>query len=159
MRRLLSFLALALTAAFLTGAPAFGAANGTDRPLNGSGSGTGVITFAGMVPVSSVIDGTTIQSHLGLSTFHTVNVITGATTADVTTTYVGPNGDTVTFTGTSTSVFTSPTTLTFTAPFTVAGSTGRFAGASGSGKVTGTASLNSPSTFDLSFTLTGTISY
>jgi hypothetical protein len=159
MRKLLSLLALALTVASLSGAPAFGAANGTDRPLNGSGSGTGVIMLTGGIPTSSVIDGTTIQSHLGLSTFHTVNVITGPTTADVTTTYFAANGDTVTFSGTSTSVFTSPTTLTFTAPFTVTGGTGRFAGASGAGTVTGTASLNSPLTFDLSFTLTGTISY
>jgi hypothetical protein len=159
MRRLLSFLALALTVAFLSGAPAFAAVNGTDRPLNGSGSGTGVLTLTGGVPTGSTIDGTTIQSHLGLSAFHTVNVITGPTTADTTTTYVLPNGDTVTFSGTSTTVFTGPTTFTFTAPFTVTGGTGRFAGASGSGTVTGTGSFDSPLTFHLDFTLTGTISY
>ena len=161
MRKLLSFLALALTVACLSGAPAFGAANGTDRPFTGSGSGTGVIGLVGGVPAGSTIDGTENASHLGLATFHTVNVFTGPTTTNTTATLVAANGDTVTESGTSTSVLVNPTTFAFTAVYTTTGGTGRFAGASGSQTLTGTATLDSPTSlcFHVSFTMTGTITY
>ena len=151
MRKLLSLLALGLTVASLSGAPAFGAAQGTDRPFNGSGSGTGVL--------GSSADGTENASHLGLATFHADVVPTGPTTATTTTTLVAANGDTVTMSGPSTLVPVTATTFTFTIVYTITGGTGRFADASGAETTTGTGTVDSPTTFHVSFTFTGTITY
>src|SRR4051812_9091142 len=102
MRRLLSLVGLALTVACLSGAPAFAAAQGTERPFTGSGSGTGVIGLVGGVSANATITGTTNASHLGLTSVHAFNVLTGPT--NLTTTLVAANGDTVTESGTITSV-------------------------------------------------------
>jgi hypothetical protein len=161
MRRLLSLIALALAVAFLSVAPAFGSAKGTDRPFKGSGSGTGAIGFVGGVPANATIDATTQASHLGFATVHVVNVFTGPTTATSTGTFVAANGDTVTESGTITSVAVNPTTITSTAVYTITGGTGRFAGASGAETTTATTTLDAPTflTFHATFTFIGTITY
>jgi hypothetical protein len=58
-----------------------------------------------------------------------------------TTTLYAANGDQVTLTATGYSCPTGPTTLSFVDSYVVTGGTGRFAGASGGGTITGTVDL------------------
>ncbi len=137
--------------------PAFGAANGTDRPYKGAGSGTQTITSTGL-PVTAIVDGTLHGTHVGLATFHTtvINPTGGPTSFTGTNTVTAANGDMIT--GPITGVFTGPNTVEFTS--TVSSGTGRFAGATGSATVTATITPTSdPAVSTLTFTFTGTLSY
>jgi hypothetical protein len=98
-------------------------------------------------------------AHLGRTTAIVEQIVTftGATTAIAsnTTVYTAANGDQlfVSWTGTATS---SGPDNTFSGPETITGGTGRFAGATGSTWVSGTASF---ATMTGQFTSVGTISY
>jgi len=97
-------------------------------------------------------------AHLGRTTAIAEQIVVqGAplSTASNTTVYTGANGDQlfVTWTGTASS---SGPDATFSGPETITGGTGRFAGASGSTWVSGTASF---ATMTGQFTSVGTISY
>jgi hypothetical protein len=159
LRRLIVLSSLVLAVTALSPVAALGAAtNGTNRPLNGSGSGSGLTTLVGGVPATYVIDGTLHYSHFGLSTFHVDGVCTNpdCTTSTFTTTIVAANGDTSTSSSTSTG-----TATTFTNLDTTTGGTGRFAGASGTSTTTGTSVTDpsNPLAFTITFTTSGTISY
>jgi hypothetical protein len=123
----------------------YAAKGGTDRPFKASGSGLGVVD-----PVAGtyVIDGTSKNSHLGRSTFHTEGALTGGNTITIT----AANGDKLVAIG------TSATDAIFS------GGTGRFQGASGTltSSFTITPDPSDPTNplrFELHFTQHGTISY
>ena len=99
--------------------------------------------------------------HLGRTTGSAEQVVifTGPTTliALNTTTYTAANGDQLFASWTGTGTFDPATlTVTFSGPETYAGGTGRFADASGSTQLDGSASL---ATATGAFTITGTLSY
>ncbi len=109
--------------------------------------------------VTLSITGEGQASHLGRSTAATtnqaVNLITGAATATYTLT--AANGDTVVLElvfGTT----NVPGGVTFHGSYTVAGGTGRFAGASGSGSLNGSATFTGPIDGFGAFSVEGTIS-
>lgn len=155
MRKLVSVL-LVFTVAVLGTGVASGKAHGTDRPLEGRGSGSAIVNVGPVITYT--IDGTLHLSHLGKSTFHLDGVCTNAdcSTSTFTNTIVAANGDRLTSSSTNTG-----TAGTFTNLDTFTGGTGRFAGASGSSTTTGT-SVDDPSNplaFTITFILSGTISY
>lgn len=155
LRRLVFLSGLVLAIAALSPVAALGAAKGgTNRPIKGSGSGTGVASVDG----TYTIDGKGNFSHYGRSTFHVDGVCTNAdcTTSTFTNTIVTANGDKVTSSSTS-----AGTATTFTNLDTTTGGTGRFAGASGTSITTGTtvADASNPLVFHITFTSRGTISY
>lgn len=98
--------------------------------------------------------------HLGrtqaATTNQTVNLITGAGTATYTLT--AANGDTLVIDMTVHTDFPSPTLATFAGSFTIVGGTGRFADASGSGSIDGSASFTGPTNGIGEFSLDGVIS-
>lgn len=98
-------------------------------------------------------------AHLGRTTAIVEQVVTftGATTAIAsnTTVYTAANGDQLFVSWTGTALSSGPDN-TFSGPETITGGTGRFAGASGSTWVSGTASF---ATMSGQFTSVGTISY
>jgi len=144
------FLLVVCSMSFITliGSAAFGAANGTDRPWQATGSGNGLFTAG--TPLTFTIDGTSNDTHLGRSTFHLDGVCSNEDCSMFTFTFtiVAANGDTLNASGVNDSV-------TFT------GGTGRFASASGT--LTNTATVitdpSNPAAFHITFTQTGTISY
>lgn len=107
------------------------------------------------------IDSICHLTHLGRTTgtADQVVIFTGPTTfnASNTATYIAANGDQLVASWTGTGTFDAATlTVTFAGPETYAGGTGRFANASGSSMVAGSASLT---TATGAFTVTGTLSY
>jgi hypothetical protein len=110
---------------------------GTNRPWHGSGSGTGTFNTD---TEDFVLDGTTIATHLGKSTIHTVgSTLNGGTSVG---TITAANGDQLFITqdGPATDLPSSvcPPDLPFASQQsqTFIGGTGRFAGATGNLVVT-----------------------
>jgi hypothetical protein len=100
-------------------------------------------------------------THLGKATTVTtdqeVNLITGQSSA--TYTFTAANGDTVVLEEEFQSIVDDTgTRVTFEGTYEVTGGTGRFAGATGSGTLIGSAVFTGPNNGVGSFTLTGTIS-
>ena len=98
-------------------------------------------------------------SHLGATSAVTNNQIVNVDSGSATATYTltGANGDTVVLT----MIFQTteiPGGVTFAGDYTVAGGTGRFYGATGSGDLVGSAVVTGPNTGVGSFSVTGTIS-
>ena len=97
--------------------------------------------------------------HLGAATAVTtdqaVNLLTGVATATYTLT--AANGDTVVLALEFQTTFL-PGAVTFEGSYTVAGGTGRFAGATGSGSMSGSVTFLGPSNGVGSFAVAGTIS-
>jgi hypothetical protein len=160
-----AFSALLLLTVFNAGA-ALGAANGTNRPYNDSGS---AILSINLATLEVALAGTRNATHLGLSTSTASNVmidlsglgqnLIGVTFND---TITAANGDELYTTATSTidisNLGTGP--LAFSAVENITGGTGRFDGASGSFTSTGSVTLDlSTGTGLLTFKSTGTISY
>ena len=138
MRKTIAAILIGILFAGLGGATTFSAANGTERPWKASGSGIGMVTDDGVV-----IDGTSINNHLGKATFHAESTSDGGFIATVT----AANGDQVRI------VFPP-----LGDPF-FSGGTGRFAGASGTLINNLTSETLPDGTFTIEFTQTGTISY
>ncbi len=127
---LLVLLASALLAVTTLSPPAARAAQGTSRPLTGTGTGT---TTVNLVTGAATVDSTGHLSHLGAVTGY-FNVMFAPSVSGFTYTgtgtYVAANGDKlfVTLTGSGT---VTGTTGKSTDTDTITGGTGRFAGASG----------------------------
>ena len=101
--------------------------------------------------------------HMGATTAVTtdqaVNLLTGEGTATYTLT--AANGDTVVLALEVQTTFMSQSKVTFAGSYTVAGGTGRFAGATGCGSLTGSATFDDEPNSNTgvgNFTVTGTIS-
>jgi hypothetical protein len=164
MRKAIMIAGLVLAVGVLAPATALGKAGGTDRPIQGSGSGTTVVDLG---TLAFVTDGTGTVSHLGQTTVHIDGVLTP--TGPSTFTVAGPltltaaNGDQLfgDFSGSGTNVASGGSTGTTAT--TITGGTGRFTGASGSvsGPFTQTPISTSATTatFATEFSLSGTISY
>ena len=164
MRKAIMIAALVLALGVLAPATALGKAGGTDRPIQGNGSGTTVLDLG---TLAFVTDGTGTVSHLGQTTVHIDGVLTP--TGPSTFTVAGPltltaaNGDQLfgEFSGSGTNVASGGSTGTTATTNT--GGTGRFTGASGSvsGPFTQTPISMSATTatFATTFSLSGTISY
>jgi hypothetical protein len=97
-------------------------------------------------------------THLGNATAVTTNQIVNLQTGDSTATYTitAANGDTVVLEMQFQS--TLPPSVTFEGTYTVTEGTGRFAGATGSGMLIGSAVFTGPNNGVGSFTVAGTIS-
>lgn len=91
-----------------------------------------------------------------VTTDQEVNLITGEATATYTLT--AANGDTVVLVLEFQTTFVSQIEVTFAGSYIVAGGTGRFAGATGSGSLTGSAKFDGPSSGVGEFTVAGTVS-
>ena len=164
MRKAIMIAGLVLALGVLAPATALGKAGGTDRPAQGSGSGTTVLEIPSL---AFVTDGTATVSHLGQTTVHIDGQVTP--TGPSTFTIAGPitltaaNGDQVfgDFSGSGTNVASGGSTGTTAT--TITGGTGRFTGASGSvsGPFTQTPISTSATTatFATGFSFSGTISY
>ena len=162
MRKAIMIAGLVLALGVLAPATALGKAGGTDRPIQGSGSGTTVLEIA---TLAFVTDGTGTVSHLGQTTVHIDGVLTPTSPNTFTLagslTLTAANGDQLfgDFSGSGTG-FGGSTGTTVT---TITGGTGRFTGASGSvsGPFTQTPISMSATTatFATTFSLSGTISY
>jgi hypothetical protein len=133
----------------------------TSLPFNGSGSGTFVATS----PTTVALTGTGNYEHLGLVHLGFTSTITGTSgcggfTAMEQDVFTAANGDKLVlsvqdiFCPTST-----PGGYTFTATFLITGGSGRFADASGSGNIQGTATFTSQTTGTFAGSTSGTISY
>jgi hypothetical protein len=107
--------------------------------------------------VSQVNTGDCIVSHLGKSTYFSENVINFTTgTQTFQATYTAANGDLLYANGNGTNQFVGPGQVAFQAQITLEGGTGRFADATGSTTIAGTADVvNRTSQFSTS----GTIAY
>jgi hypothetical protein len=163
---LMSLLALAV----VTPGAAVAAEGGTDRPLEGTGSGTLSFDFIFGTPIAATAEGTADFSHLGKSTYTQDYTITATSlttyTLAGTETIVAANGDmlfaTLTGAGDNPSFVVGET---FETPlvFTITGGTGRFVGASGTQTATFTTVIDSIAgttiTSSQTFTRQGTISY
>ncbi len=164
MRKVVFAIAAALAVTMFFVAPANGATHGTDRPFNGSGSGTATITTAGPPQVIS-LDGQLLASLTGRSTFHadisTPGLVGTTFTFTGTNTITAANGDTVaeSLGGSGQVIGQNPLTETVTFVATITGGTGRFAGATGSTTVTGTLVQTMPTAFHITVSFSGTIAY
>ena len=165
VRRLTALAGLALFATIAIGtASALAAAKGTDRPLQGTTTGSLTVSLPSGAATSSF---TGNFAHLGATTGGDVATIT--LTSPATFTYTGTdtlvaaNGDEVFSTFTGSGVFTSATTIESTQVNTITGGTGRFADASGTFAVTISSVVVSSSatsdTTDNTDTWNGQISY
>jgi hypothetical protein len=165
MRKAIMIAGLVLTLGVLAPATALAKAGGTDRPIQGKGSGTTVLDLPTLTFTS---DATGVVSHMGRATFHFENGVitpTGPSTFDVTisVTVTAANGDQLfgDVSGSGTADATGGSQGTTVTTFT--GGTGRFTGASGSASNPFTQTLISTdgvtSTFATEFSLSGTISY
>ena len=104
---------------------------GTARPIEGTGTGTNIITFG--LPTTIVVDEVADMSHLGATTIHLEGAVTPTVTGSVlsgTAIMVAANGDTLTLalSGTTTN---TPTGAQGVVVGQIAGGTGRFESASG----------------------------
>jgi hypothetical protein len=132
--------------------------SGTSRPFKGSCT----VTFnAPPFPLPAVHHqtdvGTCQLTHLGLTDFYGEQDINfAAGTQSGWRTLTAANGDELYVTHVGTSSPAGPGLVGFVATMTIAGGTGRFAGATGSARGTGVATLATRST---SVTIDGTISY
>src|SRR5688572_19379907 len=106
------------------------------------------------------VDGEGQASHMGRTRASTTNQIVNllAGTGTATYTLTAANGDTVIVDMTVTTEFPSATHVTFAGPYVVIGGTGRFAGATGSGWISGSATFTGPSDGVGAFALDGVIS-
>jgi hypothetical protein len=114
-----------------------------------------------MFPIAHItVIGEGVARHLGKATTFTTNqevdLNTGLSSA--TYTFTAANGDTVVLEEEFQSTFLDQTRVMFDGTYQVTGGTGRFAGATGSGRLTGSAVFTGPNNGVGSFTLTGTIS-
>jgi hypothetical protein len=139
MRKAIIAMIIGTLLAGLSGGTTFGAANGTERPWRASGTGIGMVTADGFV-----IDGTSINTHLGKATFHTVSTSDGGSIATVT----AANGDELRL------VF-GPSGR----DGVFSGGTGRFADASGTLINAFVVESLPDGTFTIEFTQTGTIGF
>ena len=115
----------------------------------------------GMSPIAHItVIGEGQGTHLGKATTVTTNQLVNLDTGESSATYTftAANGDTVVLEEEFLSTFVNPTTVTFEGTYEVTGGTGRFAGATGSGTLTGSAVFTGPNNGIGSFTLLGTIS-
>jgi hypothetical protein len=159
---LLSGLVLGILA--MSPTAAMGAANGTDRPLNGVSTGTNAVNLA---TGAGTYQGSGQLSLLGAVTSSGVQTITltGPNTISVTGagTTVAANGDKLFSTGSATGTLSSTGTATVTTVNTVTGGTGRFTGASGTFTITSVSvpvsTVGSIETLHFTSTTTGQISY
>jgi hypothetical protein len=165
MRKVIMIVGLVLALGVLAPATALGKAGGTDRPVQGSGSGTTVLDLPSL---TFTADARGVMSHLGQTTYHFENGVltpTGPSTFDITisVTITAANGDQLfgDISGSGTNVASGGSTGTTAT--TITGGTGRFTGASGSvsGPFTQTPISMSATTatFATTFSLSGTISY
>jgi len=129
-------------------------------PFGGSGAGT----FS-MTATTVTLTGTGNFEHMGLTTISATATMTGvascggftATEQDV---YTAANGDAINLAISDVICSTSsPGVFQVTGSFTVAGGSGRFADASGSGTIQGTATFVTATSGTFSESTTGTISY
>jgi hypothetical protein len=131
LRRLIFLASLVLAVAAVSPSAAMAAANGTDRPLTGAGTGTTTLNLA---TLAATAEATGHISHVGAFTGHfdAVFTITGASTFTYTGTGtdVAANGDKLFSAIAGSGTFTA-TTAESTETDTITGGTGRFAGASG----------------------------
>jgi hypothetical protein len=136
------------------------ATNGTNRPLEGSGTLTGPTDASGNYDVT----GLTVQSHLGRTM---VEVVGNLNSASFVATLTAANGDT--YTSVPVSALTPSNVCPalpngiFNVPYhivqAIIGGTGRFAGASGSIDTTGCFGLDTAGNLTITFTDEGTITY
>ncbi len=142
----------------LSAAPAAFAAHPV--PFNGSGTGTFSATTTAVT-----VTGTGHFEHLGLTTVSATGVVTGVTSCGGFTSveqdaYNAANGDALTLEVSNVYCAASGSgTYQVTGSFTIVGGTGRFADATGSGTISGTAVFLTPTTGTFSETATDTISY
>ena len=165
MRKAIMIAGLVLALGVLAPATAFGKAGGTDRPLQGSGSGTTVLDLG---TLTFTADATGVMSHLGKTTYHFDNGVvapTGTNTFDITisVTITAANGDQMFGDVSGSGTTDTSGNSTGTSTTTITGGTGRFTGASGSASGPFTQTLISmsatTSTFATEFSLSGRISY
>ena len=95
MRKAIMIVGLILALGVLAPATALGKAGGTDRPVQGSGSGTTVLDLPSL---TFTADATGVMSHLGQTTYHFENGVltpTGPSSFDITisVTITAANGD------------------------------------------------------------------
>ena len=164
MRKAIMIAGLVLALGVLAPATALGKAGGTERPVQGNGSGTTVLDLA---TLTFVTDATSVVSHVGRSTIHIDGVVTPTGPSTFTLagslTLTAANGDQQfgDFSGSGTNDGSGGSTGTTAT--TITGGTGRFTGASGSvsGPFTQTPISMSATTatFATTFSLSGTISY
>ncbi|MGA6947167.1 MAG: hypothetical protein WBZ00_05370 [Solirubrobacterales bacterium] len=156
---------LVLVLGLLAPATALGKPGGTDRPIQGNGSGTTVLDLG---TLTFVTDGTGTVSHLGKTTLHFDGVLTP--TGPSTFTIAGPvtltaaNGDQLFGNTSGSGTLDGSGNARGTLVTTFTGGTGRFTRASGSSGGTFSQVLITTngvtSTFATEFTLSGgTISY
>jgi hypothetical protein len=159
--RRLAALLMVLAVMVLGSGDALGDAKGTDRPIEGTGSGSGTATVAtvdGELEIRFTLDGTERLSQLGRTTAHWEGRCTDPPTCTAGTgaiTRVAADGDTLT------TVFTSVPTgeNVVHQDETITGGTGRFAGASGALTTISRDVFQDPLTFTTTWTTEGTISY
>ena len=164
MRKAIMITGLVLALGVLAPATALGNAGGTDRPVQGNGSGTTVLDFA---TLTFVTDSTSVVSHVGRSTVHIDGVVTPTGPSTFTLagsfTLTAANGDQQFGDFSGSGMNDGSGGSTGTTATTITGGTGRFTGASGSvsGPFTQTPISMSAttSTFATTFSLSGTISY
>jgi len=129
-------------------------------PFGGSAAGTFTMTTT-----TATATGTGNFEHMGLTTVSATASFTGASTCGAFTAteqdvYTAANGDAISFFINDVFCSTSsPGVLQVTGSFQVVGGTGRFADATGSGTIQGTATLVTPTSGTFTETTTGTISY
>jgi hypothetical protein len=165
MRKAILITGLVLALGVLAPATALAKAGGTDRPIQGNGSGTTVLDLPSL---TFTADATGVMSHLGQSTFHFENGVltpTGPNTFDITisVTVTAANGDQLFGDVSGSGTLDASGNAQGTDVTTFTGGTGRFTGASGSASGPFTQTLISTngvtSTFATEFSLSGTISY
>jgi hypothetical protein len=118
-----------------------------------------------MSPTTVSVTGAGLFQHLGLTSISATGTVASLTScsgfsAVEQNVYTAANGDTINFA--ITNVFcssSSPTAFQVTGTFYVVGGTGRFAHATGSGTISGTAVLETPDSGTFTFFQSGTIAY
>jgi hypothetical protein len=120
------------------------------------GKGSGAITLTGN---QFVIDGTVTIKKVGPVEFHTSGT-SSASTVEFTTTFTGPEGDSLTTTSTGSAKHTKWGKV-FVTTDTITAGTGRLAGATGKGKTAAKVRLTAPgaTTGTVKFVLAGKIRF